>query len=129
MTTYEEAKANGNLTLLNNKDLSKEFIKFETNYSFYSEIQSQAMDSYFKGPIWELKKSIGSLSLLTSVVRKRDYNKINNNNDSYFKLINTPLAIATFENQWDINGNSNNALKQIESISKKIIQILTELKK
>ena len=117
------------MTLLNNKDLSKEFIKFETNYSFYSEIQSQAMDSYFKGPIWELKKSIGSLSLLTSVVRKRDYNKINNNNDSYFKLINTPLAIATFENQWDINGNSNNALKQIESISKKIIQILTELKK
>ena len=72
MTTYEEAKANGNLTLLNNKDLSKEFIKFETNYSFYSEIQSQAMDSYFKGPIWELKKSIGS-SIVNTIKEQHDF--------------------------------------------------------
>ncbi len=129
MVAYDEAKANGNLTLLKNKDLSNEFVQFQQNYSYYLGIQDQGIDSYFKGPVWELKKSIGSLGKLVKGVKKRNYNQINYNIDSYFKLINTPLAIATFENQYDINGNSYNALKQMDSISIKIVKMLTELKK
>jgi type II secretory pathway pseudopilin PulG len=127
MVTYDEAKANGNLTLLKNKDLSKEFVQFQLNYSNYLGIQNQAIDSYFKGSVWELKKSIGSLGKLVKRVKQRNYNQINNN--SYLKLINTPLIIATFENQYDINANAYYALKQMDSISEKIVKILNELKK
>jgi hypothetical protein len=44
-------------------------------------------------------------------------------------LINTPLVIATFENQFDINENSYSTLKSMDSISGKIVKILNELKK
>ena len=129
MASYEEAKANGNLSLLNSKDLSKEFTNFHFYYSFYLDLRGQAIDSYFKGPVWELKKSIGSINKLVIGAKKINYNQINNNSDSYFKLINSPLVIATFENQWDINGNSNQMLTQMDSISKKIVKLLTEQKK
>ena len=127
MVTYDEAKANGNLTLLKNKDLSKEFVQFQLNYSQYVAIENQGIDSYFKGSVWELKKSIGSLGKLLKSAKQSNYNQINNN--SYFKLINTPLVIATFENQFDINVNSYRTLKSMDSISGKIVKILNELKK
>jgi hypothetical protein len=107
--------------------LSKEFVQFQLNYSLYVEIENQGIDSYFKGSVWELKKSIGSLSKLVKSAKQRNYNQINNN--SYFKLINTPLVIATFENQFDINENSYSTLKSMDSISGKIVKILNELKK
>jgi hypothetical protein len=73
-----------------------------------------------------IKKEIGSLNILTGR-NKRDYD--NSDNGTYLKLIKTPLVIATFENQYTINGNTNGTLKQIDEILIKIIEILNSLKK
>jgi hypothetical protein len=45
------------------------------------------------------------------------------------KLINLPLAIAVFENEYTLNNNVNGQLKYLEFASKKIVEILIELKK
>jgi len=126
MVSYEEAMANGNLTILKDKELSKDFIKFQERYKFFGNIQDQLRDSYFKGPIWELNKTIGSISLLTGKNSRKD---IQQDYDSYLKLINTPLATATLENSLTINRNTNFTLKRLDFISKKIVATLKELKK
>lgn len=126
MDSYEGAKASGNLSLLNEKELSKQFIKFQERYNFFKGVQKQGEDSFFGGPIWELRKEIGSLNKLTGR-NKRDYDNIDN--ETYLKLIKTHLVIATFENQDNINRNTNRALKEIDKISIKIIEILNSLKK
>jgi len=127
MTTFDEAKANGNLTLLKNKELSQEFSKFLRNYTFYLSIQEQGVNSYFNGSVWELKKTIGSLSIITG--KKRNYSDIHLNIDAYIKLINTPLVTATLENQNTINYNAKSALERMSISSKKIVEILNKLKK
>jgi len=127
MATYDEAKSSGNLTLLKNKDLSKQFIQFQRNYSFYLGLQDQGTNSFFSGPEWELKKEIGSLSILTG--RKKDYIKIDYDMDSYMKLINMPIVTGTLENRHLLNSNTNFALTSMDFNSKKIVEILNELKK
>jgi len=124
MATFDEAKANGNLTLLKSKDLSKQFIAFQRNYGFYSNMQEQGINSFFSGPVWELKKTIGSLSVLTR--GKKDFIKVDI--DAYIKLINTPLVKATLENQRAISWNTHLALSRMLVNSKKIIETLTSPK-
>lgn len=129
MATFDEAKANGNLTLIKSKDLSKQLIEFQRSYSFYLALDEQATKSFFSGPVWELKKSIGSLSVITGITgTKSSYIEMSNDLDTYIELINRPLVMATLENQRALSGNTTYALKRMDSDSKKIVEILYELK-
>jgi hypothetical protein len=58
MDSYEEAKASGNLSLLKEKELSKHLIKFQERYNFFVGVQKQGENSFFGGPVWELKKKL-----------------------------------------------------------------------
>jgi type II secretory pathway pseudopilin PulG len=127
MVSYDEAKANGNLTILKNKELFKNFLQFQQAYITFRNFQDQGRESFFKGPTWELKKTIGSLSLLRGG-KKRNYIK-NIDEVSYIKLINLTIATAAFENQYTINRNTYEMLKEMDLISKNIVKSLTELKK
>jgi hypothetical protein len=126
MVSYDEAKANGNLTLLKNKELFKGFNIFQKASLDFQDFQNDKRESYFKGPIWELKKTAGSGVVFLG--HKRNYVK-NNDDESYMKLINLPLATAVFENEFVLNQNANNQLKYLEFASKKIVEILIEMKK
>tara|TARA_B100000780_G_scaffold189182_1_gene133085 strand:- start:222 stop:944 length:723 start_codon:yes stop_codon:yes gene_type:complete len=130
LTTYEEAKANGNLNLLKSKVLSKEFTAFLSEYNFFLGIKDMGRDSYFKGPTWELKKSTGSLYTILKLKGKNRFDiKVGNNMDSYIKLIKTPLVTATFEQRHEINRYLNLSLKQLKLISENIVKSLKESKK
>lgn len=126
MVSYDEAKANGNLTLLKNKELFKDFNAFLKELSDFQNLQNDKRESYFSGPIWELKKLAGSGKVFTGF--KDDYIK-NNNDESYMKLINLPLTTAVFENEITLNYNVNEHLKNMEFLSNKIIKTLIQMKK
>jgi hypothetical protein len=127
MTSYDEAKANGNITLLKNKELSQEFTEFQKNFNFYLGLQDQVKNSFFNGSVWELKKSLGSLSFITG--RKRSYIHDHLNMDEYLEVINTPLVTAVLENQSTLNYNINDALKRMDINSDNILESLKLLKK
>ena len=127
MTSYDEAKANGSITLLNNKELSQEFTEFQRNFNFYLGLQDQGVNSFFNGSTWELKKSLGSLGFITGA--KRNYIHDHLNMGEYLKMINTPIVTAALENQSTLNININTALKRMNINSDKIIKNLNELKK
>ncbi len=126
MVSYDEAKANGNLTLLKNKELFMSLNVFQRMLLDFQNLQNDKRESYFKGPIWELKKIAGSGDVFLGY--KRNYIK-NNDDESYMKLINLPLATAVFENEFTLNNNANGQLKYLEFASKKIVEILIEMKK
>jgi hypothetical protein len=126
MVSYDEAKANGNLTLLKNKELFKDFNAFQKELFDFQNLQNDKRESYFKGPIWELKKSAGSGNVFLG--SQRNYIK-NSDDESYIKLINLPLATAVFENESTLNYNVNGHLKYMEFLSSKIVKTLIEMKK
>ncbi len=99
-TTYDEAKASGNITLLNNNDLSKYFTDFQRGFKTYLGLQDQGLNSFFNGSVWELKKSIGSLDYIRG--KKRIYTKKYLDVNEYKELINTPLVIAALENRYTL---------------------------
>jgi hypothetical protein len=127
MITYDEAKANGNLSLLKNKDLNQQFVNFQISYQKYLKLDDVFLAGFFNGPVWEIKKSIGSLSLLTG--RQREgYTKFDIDIDAYKKIINKPMVIATLENQATLHHNQKQDIIRLDSYTKKIIEILNKLK-
>jgi hypothetical protein len=118
-TTYEEAKASGNITLLNNKNLSQDFTEFQRNLSSYLGLQDQGLNSFFNGSVWELKKSIGSLDYIRG--KKRIFTKKYLDVNEYKELINTPLVIATLENRYTLKINERSTLKRMKIYCEKIL--------
>ena len=127
MTSYDEAKESGNLTLLKNKELSREFTSFQRNLSTYNGLKEQNFNSFFNGSIWDLKKSIGTLDYIRGA--KRIYSQKQLDVEQYTKLINTPIVLATLENQSTLNFNNLNALKRMKIISELILKHLKDFKK
>jgi len=127
MTSYDEAKESGNLTLLNNKELSQEFTSFQRNLSIYMGLKEEGRNSFFNGSIWDLKKSIGTLDYIRGV--NRIYSKKQLDQEEYMKLINTTIIIATLENQSTLNLNTLNALKRMKINSELILRHLKDFKK
>tara|TARA_R110000868_G_scaffold301695_1_gene562124 strand:- start:1171 stop:1551 length:381 start_codon:yes stop_codon:yes gene_type:complete len=60
MESYEEAKSNGNLVLLKEKELSKYFIKFQERYNLFVAVQKQDENSFFNGHVWEMNNPVAS---------------------------------------------------------------------
>ncbi|TMM29559.1 hypothetical protein FDT66_10600 [Polaribacter aestuariivivens] len=126
IVSYDEAKANGNLTLLKNKELFKDFNAFHEELSNFQNLQNDSRESYFNGPMWELKKVAGSGGVF--IGSKKSYIK-NSDDKSYMKLVHLPLATAVFENEFTLNYNVNFHLKNMKYFSDKIVKTLTEMKK
>jgi len=125
-TSYDEAKANGNLTLLKNKELSQGFTEFQRNFNMYLGLKDQGLNSFFNGSVWELKKSIGSLDYIRG--KKRIFTKKYLNATEYRELINTSLVIATLENRYTLKKNERNVLERMEINSEEILEGLKLLK-
>ena len=126
-TSYDEAKANGNLTLLHNKELSQNFTEFQRNFNAYLGFKDQGLNSFFSGSVWELKKTIGSLDYIRG--EKRIFTKKYLDENEYKELINTPLVIATLENRYTLKKNERGALKRMEINTEMILKNLELLKK
>jgi soluble cytochrome b562 len=121
-TTYDEAKANGNITLLNNKELSQNFAEFQRGFNSYIGLSDQGLNSFFTGSVWELKKSIGTLDYIRG--EKRIFTKKYLDKNEYKELINTPLVIATLENRYTLERNVRSSLVGMKFNSEKILEIL-----
>ena len=125
-TSYDEAKANGNLTLLKNKELSQDFTEFQRNFNQYLGLYDQGLNGFFNGSVWELKKSIGSLDYIRG--EKRIFTKKYLDANEYKELMNTPLVIATLENRYNLKKNERDTLIRMKINSEIILESLELLK-
>ena len=125
-TSYDEAKANGNLTLLKNKELSQDFTEFQRNFNLYLGLYDQGLNGFFNGSVWELKKSIGSLDYIRG--EKRIFTKKYLDANEYKELMNTPLVIATLESRYNLKKNERDTLIRMKINSEIILESLELLK-
>ncbi len=127
----EEAKSNGNLNLIKNRNLLKAFTNFETHYELYLTFNEQYFRSFYQGSIWEFRKSVGSITSLMNFDFGDYKNPIHKDLEqkAYIELVNSNLTTALLENQYLLIFGVNYHLKKMVVASDEIVEILSEMKK
>lgn len=128
---FEEAKSDGNLSLIKHRDLINAFTKFETHYELYLTFNERWFTSFYEGSVWEFRKSAGSITSLMNFDFGEYKNPIqkNLNQKAYFELINSNLTTALLENQYLIIFGVNYHLQKMSVASDEIVEILSKMKK
>ncbi len=125
MTTYNEAESSGNLSLLNNKQLLQEFTKLKTQMEALAMYHQEGIHTFHNGAAWEFRKTVEPGTIYRSTYSgstAKDIPFI-----EYQELMQTPLAKNTLQNQNMILGNSYTILERMNTASKTILQLLTEM--
>jgi hypothetical protein len=129
ISSYNEAVSNGDLKLLKNRLLTKHIDVFFEAIDSYRQIFNFGGESYYHGPVWELRKSLGSLQpILLSEKSLKGLPHKNLSYDEFVAIMNEPLVTATFENGYNIKRNLTNHLKTMKSSCDSIISTLNNLK-
>ena len=128
ITSYNEAVSNGELKLVKSRILIKHidtFFEASDNFGF---LYNRFGEAYFNGPIWELRKSLGSSqSILTgrSSFTAMPYKKLSY--EEFVKTMNAPLTTATFESVYIIKLNLFRQLNIMKTSCDSIISTLNNL--
>lgn len=127
----KEAKSDGNLNLIKNKNLLKAFTKFETHYELYLTFNERWSSSFYESSFWEFRKSVGSITSLMNFDFGVYKNPIQRNLDqkAYFELVNSNLTTALLENQYLLIFGVNYHLQKMAIASDEIIEVLSKMKK
>jgi hypothetical protein len=64
LTTYNSGVATGKLYMLNDPGLEKAFTEFLEGWQDYSLAREINMQTYFRGGVWEVRRSIGEIDIL-----------------------------------------------------------------
>ena len=127
----EEAKSNGNLSLIKSKSLFKAITKFQTHYEYYLNFQERFSIGFYEGSWWEFRKSSGSITTLMNFDDGFYKNPIRKNLDqkAYIELVNSNLVTALLENQYLITSGVKYHLQEMAVFSNEIVEILSEIEK
>ena len=121
LTTYNNASSSGKLSLIQNKQLQYLFSDFFDSYNIYKKINEIDYNNFFTGTFWELKKEIGSLTILFNhkEYEKTHHKKITYND--YLDLLNSKLVFITLENRKTSVSNLIYSINNMLEINEKII--------
>ncbi len=128
ISSYNEAVSNGNLKLLKNRVLTENIDTFFEAMDTYGQIYNIGGEGYYRGPIWELRKKLGSLKSITlgsNSFRELPYKKLSY--DEFVTIMNEPQTTATFENSYNIKRNLTKHLYTMKSSCDSIISTLNKL--
>ena len=120
LTTYNEAVSSGKLGLLKNKELMNQFTRFMQYLKVYNKVEDQSSKSYYDGAFWELRKTIEPELLYGKSKSALTY-------EQYQKLINTRLAVSTFNNHESLNRGMYNSLRKMSKIIDRILELLKDM--
>ncbi|MBK8515356.1 MAG: hypothetical protein IPL55_03425 [Saprospiraceae bacterium] len=104
LTSYNEAVASGNLSLLQNKALLEEFTLFNRAYDDFRKFEEAGFYSFYSGSSWELRKT-AKPGLLYGREPAGEISYV-----EYKKLISSNLAQNCFENSHNLARNTRRRL-------------------
>jgi len=123
LSSYDSAVATGHLNTLDSRALTRAFSDFLFAYQVYSQVRDLSGENYFTGPVWDLRRSIGSLKVLyrdpTDLPARMQLSEAD-----YRELISRTDVYALIENMMDIHRNTLNQLRDMEAAAS---AVLTEL--
>ena len=121
LTSYNEAVASGNLSLLQNKALLEEFTLFNRAYDDFRKFEEAGFYSFYSGSSWELRKT-AKPGLLYGREPAGEISYV-----EYKKLISSNLAQNCFENSHNLARNTRRRLFEMLEKSETIIQMLKKM--
>ena len=129
LSTYNEAQANGNLSLLKSNAFIESMTSFNRNNKGFIEASSISSNNFYSGAMWDLRKTLGSSSVLikTTFIPEKNKLKSSISYSKYFSIISSPLGEAALENQYVLMRNIKIGLSNIDNALQDLIAILKTL--
>ncbi len=123
LTSLNEATSSGKLSLLNNKELSKSFTRFQLHFEMYLDLDDESRYCYFNGSSWEVRKTVPPDFLAGGDA----YPGLSY--EEYKEVIDRPLTQAALYNAEVLVRNKKNRLSDLLETSEQIISILDKMQK
>ncbi len=126
LAAYESAVTSGRIGLLTSPRLMETITSFNQARDYYELHDRMTADIFYRGPIWEIRREIGSLKVLT---RGADQfpRRFELTEDAYRELIASPLVYAGIEAMVTAQRNSANGLQGMDEAASQVIAELEKL--
>lgn len=127
LSAFESAIATGKIELLDSPTLLKSITEFHQAVDYYELHDRIAADIFYLGPIWELRREVGSLRILfrDPVTYPERFRR---SDEEYQKFFARPIVYAAIEVMLTAQRNSTNGLLKMDEAAGKILTELESLK-
>jgi hypothetical protein len=125
LTSYDEAKSSGRLSLLKNKQILIGYANVISAYESFNVHFRYSAEHYFLGTTFELRKALGSIKVLTSTEEQiPEHFRISDK--EYKALLKKPMVYAAIEITENINKSMLNDFQKMYRSLGQIIDLLEE---
>lgn len=126
LSAYQAAESTGSLALLDANALLEQFTLFKESFVTHQMINQWSGESFFQGPLWELRKQVSPGTIYTSKYPYILENSITF--EEYQELMRTPLAQNALRNAYVLEQNSLEKLRELDVCTQNILTLLNEIK-
>ena len=123
LTTYNSGVATGKLYMLNDPGLEKAFTEFFEGWQDYSLARGINMRTYFRGGVWEVRRSIGALDILIREPSKLP-TRYRLSESEYRELLGRADVYALVDTMRDENYNMVSGMQTMEAAATAILAAL-----
>lgn len=126
LPAYDSAVATGQIALLDSPAFFEVLAEFHQAHRYYGLHDRIAAEIYYVGPVWELRKSVGSLRVLFRDPERYPVH-FRRSDEEYRRIYYSPLAYAAIETMVTAQRNSANGLRRMQEQADLILQELERL--
>lgn len=126
LSAYESAVATGKIGLIENTALLESLTEFHQAWDYYKLHDRIAAEIFYVGPIWELRRELGSLRML---FRNPDTHpdRFRRTDEEYRKFFTRPVVYAAVETMLTAQRNSAGGLRRMDEAAEDVLEILEQL--
>lgn len=125
LTSYDEAKSSGRLSLLKNKQILIGYANIISAYESFNVNFRYSAEHYFSGVTFELRKALGTIKVLTSTEAQiPEHFRISDT--EYKELVKKPMVYAATEIIEIINRQMLNDFRKMDRALGQVIDLLEE---
>lgn len=127
LSAYDSAVATGKIGLIESSALLESIAEFHQAWDYYKLHDQIAAEIFYVGPIWELRRELGSLRLL---FRDPDTHpdRFRRTDEEYREFFARPVVYAAVETMLTAQRNSAGGLRRMDEAAKDVLEKLAQLK-
>ena len=126
LSAYNSAVATGKFGLLESAALVESIAEFNQALGYYEMHDRIAADIFYLGPIWELRREIGSLRILfRDPITHPD--RFRRTDEEYRQFLARPIVYAAVEAMLTAQRNSANGLRSMDEAASNVLKELDRL--
>lgn len=128
LTFYDQAENNGDLDLLDSKELFIKVDLFKERNTMQAKLMDNFLKSYTNGYIWDLRKSVGTINNLKADSSSSFFwiKSKTQTHEEYYELMTSSIVIAAMQTHRQLSITIQGDLILLRDLSMEILEILRE---